>query len=92
MTKCRWPQCIEEGYTPLARQFQSCYGDRPYDAACTQDDRDRIRAAALERAAQLTALAEHFERKRQKLWEKGLTIDPQLLEVAAQLRQLAEGV
>jgi hypothetical protein len=62
------------------------------DVPCTKEDRDKIRAAALERAAQLTELAEHFERKRQRLWEKGLTIDPRLLEVAAQLRQLAEGV
>lgn len=24
-TECKWPACIDEGCTPLARQFKSCY-------------------------------------------------------------------
>jgi hypothetical protein len=83
MTQCKWPKCIEEGCTPLSRQFQSCFDKRPYDPPCTQEDRDRISDAAQKRvlACELEFMrfdVPHLEAQT-------------LLNAAAQLRQLAEG-
>jgi hypothetical protein len=63
-----------------------CAAEAAEDEPCTQEDRDRIRAAALLRAQKLVELAEELEAD---------FIDfsgpYSILDAAAQLRQLAEG-
>jgi hypothetical protein len=56
------------------------------DQPCTQEDRDRIRAAALARAKVLVRLAEDLE---SAFWLSDGHWG--LLDAASQLRQLAEG-
>jgi hypothetical protein len=92
MNKCKWLGCEEEGCKPLARQFTSCYGPfaKPFQS-CTQDDHDRIRAAAQKRARELLETANRLDDVAILFAKSYYAKERAILEsAAAQLRQLAE--
>jgi len=71
-------------------ELAAMYAKELEDALCTQEDRDRIRAAAQKRSAELVTSAVWLEELSR--WFNDFTIERGLLELAAfQLRQLAEG-
>jgi hypothetical protein len=67
-----------------------CAAEAAEDAPCTQEDRDRIRTAALARAAEIRYSADCLETIAKDfympLWQRKIA-----RKAAAQLRQLAEG-
>jgi hypothetical protein len=69
-------------------ELAAMYAKELEDEPCTQEDRDRIRAAAQKRAAKLLKIAEGLASAR----FDGYDEDPAIVSKAvAQLRQLAEG-
>ena len=60
------------------------------DLPCTQEDRDKIRAAALGRAAMTTALADELEIAGRAKLTYSAYARSLFLDAAAQLRQLIE--
>jgi len=87
MTECKWPKCIEEGCTPMARQFASCY-----DTPSTPEDRAKVRLAAMTRAARMRRIADRLDEEADKLKWHDHALYFTCLDAADELRLLASGV
>jgi hypothetical protein len=72
------------------------YAKELEDEPCTQEDRDRIRAAAKERVFKINTLCDELEYYGRHYWRPQTFAEDAatriaMLDAAAQLRQLAEG-